>query len=335
MHKPKPSGIIPACCRSLGHTVCRRQIELMSIATDPDSWSFVHASDMHIGSPRSYRYQPAWNANWETARTQILELAPDLLIVGGDMTRDGTTHIEELQETKRMFDALPMPVWSIPGNHEVGNKAGASESIASATVQQFRSVYGPSEWSVVQGEGANAVRFSGFDAFLLGSGLPEEPDLRAWLEAQVAHPREPNHVWVLHPALFADHPDEPDFDPVADRVAWYFALDRAERRYLRDIFDATRATHVITGHVHCRRHLDWDGIQIHYAPSTAFPQWGDRWPDGDDTLGFSQFTVSGGELTPRFVPLRQTSVLRGYGPGGNPPLDGRHYSVAWETPPFR
>lgn len=307
----------------------------MPLASDPDSWSFVYASDMHIGSPRSYRFQPAWNANWETARAQILALAPDLLIVGGDMTRDGTTHIEELQATKQMFDAMPMPVWAIPGNHEVGNKAGGAEAITSAAVQQYRRVYGPSEWSFVHGTGANAVRVTGFDAFLLGSGLPEEAELRNWLEAQAKHPRAPNHVWILHPALFADHPDEPDFDPATDRVPWYFALDRAERVYLRDLFDATGATHVITGHIHCRRHVEWDGLHVHVAPSTAFPQWGDRWPEGDDTLGFLHVTVSGGELAIRFVPLRETSTLEGYGPGGNPPLDGRDYSVAWEAPPFR
>ena len=47
------------------------------------SWRFVHATDIHVGSPRSFRYQPAWNENWQTARQQIIELEPDLLLVGG------------------------------------------------------------------------------------------------------------------------------------------------------------------------------------------------------------------------------------------------------------
>ena len=37
-----------------------------------DSWSFVHVADMHVGTPRSYRFQPAWNENWKVARDQIL-----------------------------------------------------------------------------------------------------------------------------------------------------------------------------------------------------------------------------------------------------------------------
>lgn len=31
-------------------------------------WSFVVVSDIHVGSPRSFRYEPAWNENWKTAR---------------------------------------------------------------------------------------------------------------------------------------------------------------------------------------------------------------------------------------------------------------------------
>lgn len=313
-----------------------------------DGWSFVHVSDMHIGSPRSYRFQPAWNENWETARNQIIELRPDLVLVGGDMTRDGTTHRDELVQAKRDFDALPFPTYCIPGNHEVGNKHSPDSpvSIRSSYVQRYRDVFGPSEWTFVtelsyvhresmplHGAGKR-IRFSGCDAFLLGSGLPEEASLRRWLERQVDLPPSDEHVWVLHPALFADRFDEPDFDRHADRVAWYFALDSAERHYLMDILKASGATQVITGHIHCRRHVEVDGIQFHFAPSTAFPQWNDRWPDGDATLGFLQFQFHRGKLAPTFIPLRTTSDKIGYGPGGNPPLAGRDYAVAWEQPPI-
>ena len=52
-------------------------------------WTFVHVTDIHVGSPKSFRFQPALNENWHTAREQILEIQPDLLLVGGDLTRDG------------------------------------------------------------------------------------------------------------------------------------------------------------------------------------------------------------------------------------------------------
>ncbi|MBM4086501.1 MAG: hypothetical protein FJ272_17095, partial [Planctomycetes bacterium] len=79
-------------------------------------WSFVHATDIHVGSPRSFRFQPAFNENWQTAREQIVALKPDLLLVGGDVARDGNVHRLELEAVKADFDRLPFPVHVVPGN---------------------------------------------------------------------------------------------------------------------------------------------------------------------------------------------------------------------------
>ena len=57
-----------------------------------DSWTLVYAADMQPGSPRSYRFRPAFAENWQTAREQIGRLAPELLLIGGDLTRDGSVH---------------------------------------------------------------------------------------------------------------------------------------------------------------------------------------------------------------------------------------------------
>ena len=296
------------------------------------SWTFVHVADMHVGSPRSYRFQPAWNENWAAARAQILELKPELLLVGGDLTRDGATHRLELESVQQDLRGLPFPIHVIPGNHEVGNKYSPDSPVAIQPdyLRLYGSVFGPSHWSFVH----RGVRFSGCDAFLLGSGFPQESELRRWLEDQTKLPKERHHVWVIHPALFADRVDEPDWNPRTHRVEWYFVLDTEQRRFLLKIFRATGATHIITAHIHCRRLIGLDELEIHFAPATAFPQWGDRWPDGDPELGFLQFSVSDSGITSRFVPLQRRSKLKGYGPGGNPGLEGRDYSAAWEQPPI-
>lgn len=308
----------------------------MNISENLTPWSFVHVSDIHVGSPRSYRFQPSWNENWHTARHQIQELNPELMLVGGDLTRDGATHVEELTGIRDDLAAMGPECFIIPGNHEVGNKWSSDSSVAinSAYLRRYASVFGPSEWSVARGQGINRVRFTGIDAFKLGSGLPEEAELRTWLDRLELDRACANHVWMIHPALFADRFDEPDFDRTQDRVPWYFGLNQAERKYLWDVIKRTGGNHVISGHIHCRRQLEVDGVQLHLAPATAFPQWGDRWPDGDATLGFLRFTVAGGEVSPQFVPLAKQSTAVGYGPGGNPPVEGRDYSVAALQPPL-
>ncbi len=293
-------------------------------------WSFIHVSDMHIGSPRSYRFQPAWNANWETARRQIIARNPELLLVGGDMTRDGATHLVELEQAKAELDQLPFPYHAIPGNHEVGNKylPGNPVSIQPRYLEAYRSVFGKSHWSFIH----RGVQFSAFDAFLAGTGLPGEKELWHWLENLERDPAARHHVWMMHPALFVEDLEEPNWNVEIDRSAWYFGIDEPSRSRLFGIFKRTGADLVITGHIHCRRQVEVDGIVFQFAPATAFPQFGHRWPDGDDTLGFMEFHVAEDSILPEFVPLESLSQLKGYGPGGNPPEEGRDYSVAWEKP---
>ncbi len=296
-------------------------------------WTFAFVSDIHVGTPRSYRYQPAWNANWATARAQIVALAPEFLIVGGDLTRDGSTHRYELEQIKADLDALPFPVHVIPGNHEVGNKyhPDSSVSIQPAYVELYRSVFGASQWSFDH----KGMRFSAFDAFLAGSGLPEEAALWAWLEAEAARPPAQTQLWFMHPALFVNQPTEPNWEIAVDRNAWYFSVDEPHRSRILEVFRRTNTSLVISGHIHCRRTVVAEGITFQYAPATAFPQWAARWPDGDATLGFLRCEVDEAAVQPHFVPLAERSTATGYGPGGNPAHEGRDYAVAWEKPSLR
>jgi len=303
-----------------------------------EPWRFVHATDIHVGSPRSFRFQPAWNANWQTAREQIIACEPDLLLVGGDLARDGSFHRWELAAVKADLDALPFPVHVVPGNMDTGNKHtdvpgprrdDVSLNLTSPQLAQFRSVFGPSEWSLVH----KGVRFTGLCDMLAGSGLPEEGAFWAWLEEQRAEPRAPQHVWLMHSPLFLHDLDEANADILdpAQYLTWYFGIDEPHRSRLMEAFRATGATIVLSGHVHCRKAHVVDGIRFDIGASTAFHQEAGRWPDGDPTLGFAVYEVSEAGIAHRFVPLARASDAKGYGPGGHPPPEARDYSLAWEN----
>jgi len=61
-----------------------------------------------------------------------------------------------------------------------------------------------------------------------------------------------------------------------------------------------------------------EGIRLLMAPATGGkPQYGDRWPDVDTTLGFHCFTVADDGLDIEFIPLDQVSDAEGYGPRGH------------------
>ncbi len=82
--------------------------------------------------------------------------------------------------------------------------------------------------------------------------------------------------------------------------------------------------------IHCRKSHVFDGIRYCKSPATAMPQWGDRWEDGDATLGFLKCQVSGNGIDVTFEPLAKVSREKGYGPGGHPRPEARDYSIAWE-----
>ncbi len=296
--------------------------------SDNDNWTFVHVADMQPGSPRSYRYNPSWINNWRQARGQILAIQPDLLLVGGDVTRDGNLNQWELREMKADFDSLPFPVHVIPGNMDTGNKhtringrhRGTGQctdrelNVTSAQLRRFAEVFGGLWWSFDH----KGVRFSGFTDMVVNSGLPEEREFWQWAERQQRRPPAKLHVWIMHYALFIEKPDEPQWDIAENYMDWYFSVDQPGRARLFDLFHSTAATLVISGHIHCHKVAYAGDIRFEIAPSTAFGQWADRWPDGDARLGFLKYTVAEGGIKSTFVPLARTFDLPGRGPGGHP-----------------
>jgi calcineurin-like phosphoesterase family protein len=308
-----------------------------------DQWTFAHVADIQVGSPKSFRFQPAWNDNWVTARQQILEVDPELLLIGGDLTRDGyiPEHRYELEAMKADFETFPFPHHVIPGNMDTGNKhatvnarPGENQSgdlalnLTSAELANFESVFGPSNWSVVR----KNARFTGICDMLVNSGLPQEAELWAWINGLKQQPREAHHVWIMHSALFIEDPAEPNWDPTdpAHYLDWYFSIDQPGRGRLFDAMKTCGVDLVITGHIHCRKAFDVDGIHFDLAPATCMSQFNTRWPDGDPTLGFMKYDVTDDAITGTFIPLTDVSTREPYGPGGHPKPDARDYSIAWE-----
>ena len=167
-----------------------------------DAWRFAIVSDIHIGTQRSFRFQAAWNANWQTVRQQIIDQQPEFLLVCGDMTRDGLYHRFELEQSKADLDALPFPYYAVPGNHDAGNKfSDADSSISAETVALYQSVFGTSNYSICH----KNIRISVFNSLLAGSGLAEEGAMWSWLDSQVPDLESDHHLWMTHAPIYLDY----------------------------------------------------------------------------------------------------------------------------------
>ena len=77
--------------------------------SDHAAWTFLHVNDSHLGTPRSYRFRPAINRRWAAIKQQIAAEPAELLLHGGDLTRDGDTHEFEYQQAREDLDSLPFP----------------------------------------------------------------------------------------------------------------------------------------------------------------------------------------------------------------------------------
>lgn len=71
--------------------------------------TLIHISDIHFGK--------ADYAIAECLRERIVEIAPDLLIVSGDLTQRARS--KQFIEARQFLDSLPKPQIVVPGNHDV------------------------------------------------------------------------------------------------------------------------------------------------------------------------------------------------------------------------
>ena len=311
----------------------------------PADWSFLHVSDLQPGSPRSFRFNPRQHENGQTAYRQLGAIDDvDLLLVGGDLTRDGSIHDFEYEEAKAKLDALPYPYNAIPGNMDTCNKhtsvGGATGrddprlNVTAAQLDNFAKFFGEFPWSFVH----KNVRFSGFYAAVAGSGLPHEERMWAWLENELPGLETvEHHVMTMHYTLFVDDPNEPTWNITKkeEYQRWYFSIDEPHRSRMFEAFKKTGVEIVFSGHIHCRRPEQVvDGIRFYRCAGIAMRQWPDAWPDAEPPLGFYRFDVTDEGISDTFIPLEYESEAEGaYGLGGHPREEERDYSLALEKPP--
>ena len=304
-----------------------------------------------MGTPRSYRFRPAVNRRWEAIKAQMAEIDAELLIHGGDLTRDGDIHEFEYLQAREDLDTLPFPTFVIPGNMDVGNKHTAQNGVKrkwdakglgwhdpdlnmkSERLDLFASYFGPIHWTFQYRD----VRFTGFYAAVAGSGLPQEERLWRLLERLPDLPPTKHHVAMMHYWPFIEHPDEPEWDLTNgdEYDNWYFSIDSPHRQRLWKLLQAANVEILFCGHVHTGRSVqEVDGIRL-YRTSAAgnTGQMLDRWPDADIRFGFQRCDVTEQGIEVTFIPgLDQCEEFGTFGPLGHPAPEARDYSIAQEKP---
>jgi 3',5'-cyclic AMP phosphodiesterase CpdA len=319
------------------------------------SWQFLHVNDSHLGTPRSYRFRPAINRRWEAIKSQISAESADLLLHGGDLTRDGHIHEIEYALAQRDLETLPFPTFVIPGNMDVGNKHTSVNGVkpkwddrglgwndpdlnmTAERLNRFSAYFGPISWTFQH----RAVRFTGFYAGVAGTGTPQESRFWELLERLPNLPASEHHVAVMHYWPFMESLDEPAWDLTCGEQYdnWYFSIDPPHRQRLWGLLRNAGVELLFCGHVHTGRAVQIvDGIRIYRTPAAGnTAQLAERWPDAEPRFGYTRCTVRPNlPIEVEFVVGQdQCEEFGTYGPLGHPTAAQRDYSAAREFPPLQ
>jgi 3',5'-cyclic AMP phosphodiesterase CpdA len=183
-------------------------------------------------------------ANLEFVIANLNRLHPDFVMVCGDLT-NRTGDEAEIEAYKKMLQELDpaIPVYNVPGNHDVGNLPTRS------TLAGYRAAYGRDYY---------AFRYANILGIVLDSNLIRSPNhvpdeaakQEEWLRTELSHATANQEILVFqHIPYFLKDANEKDD---------YFNIPLAARTKYLDLLIAHQVHFVFAGHYH-RNAGDSDG----------------------------------------------------------------------------
>ncbi len=201
-------------------------------------WFFAVMSDPQFGMYEKNQGFTQESANFEFAIANVNRLHPRFIVVCGDLTnRRGD--LSQIAEYKRILKqvAPDIPVYSVPGNHDVGDVPTPE------TLQAFHDNIGPDYYTFTAENILGVV----LDSNLIRGPerAPEAADRqKKWLIKTLQDARANPEVQIVvfqHVPYFLDNPDEDD---------GYFNIPKATRREYLDLLKDAGVHYVFAGHYH-------------------------------------------------------------------------------------
>ncbi|WP_082226438.1 metallophosphoesterase family protein [Planococcus halocryophilus] len=140
-----------------------------------EDFTFIHLTDIHVGSPRNIS-DPAdvteagmWNPDeskrWlylQKTIKQVNLLKPDFVVMTGDLMfgqMNPQEYIYEYEETYRMLKKFNVPVYIVPGNHDLY----AQDATLADGAKYWEQYFGPQYFSFDYGSYAHMIGYNSFD----------------------------------------------------------------------------------------------------------------------------------------------------------------------------
>lgn len=233
-------------------------------------FSFAVVADTHVNeheersaSPFETNARANGRARHALAEIAALDPAPEFVVHLGDIVHPMPglpVFGEAARRFKEIAAAIKVPLHLVPGNHDVGDKAldwMPADIVCSEYVARYRETFGKDYYAFDCGRLRGIV----VDAQLLNSGLPEETEQRAWLEAEFAAASERRlFVFIHYPPYVLEENERSTYDNI----------DQPARAWLLGLMARYGVEAMFAGHVHNFWYDVHAETEMYLLPSTAF-----------------------------------------------------------------
>jgi Icc protein len=231
--------------------------------------------------------QANYAAHFEKAIEQVNAAGVNFVLIAGDLTQSGKP--DEFAEFKTEISKFHVPVWVVPGNHDVGDKfnSGKSGHVTLARIETYEKYIGPTWFSA----NCAGVHIIGINSSILGSGFEQEKQMWQFLENELSKPIGVPTILFMHYPLFLKDMNEPGD---------YWNVDTVQRARLYGLLKQGDVKIVLTGHLHRPLVNNHDGILFVTTPPTSFGL-----PAGKQPIGWTLITIfKNGEATVTFQTIK-------------------------------
>lgn len=216
--------------------------------------------------------------------------------------------------------SLPVPVYHVAGNHDVGDKPDRTmptHPVSPESLANYHQVCGRSWYRVDQAD----CRLLVINSQILDTDLPEEREQREWLETEMASAEGKRLMLFLHLPLYLGKEDEP-------ALGNYDVLGVSSRRWLLDLIKRHEVRFVAGAHVHFAFFDTIGECEYHQLASPCFTRPGfahlfsssapsERGRNDQEKLGFYLVRVFPDEIRLHFIRTSGATDVKDIVPEGS------------------
>ena len=190
-------------------------------------------------------------------------LAPNFTVHLGDLTHpvpSMAAYSTAVEDFRDITNELIMPLYLVPGNHDVGDKP-VDWAPAGVVREQFLTAWDRNFGRHYQSFSHGGVKFVLLNAQVINSGLELEHQQRTWFETTLNTADEERIMLMLH---------YPPFLYTEDEAENYDNLANPGRTWLLNLSEKYNVEALFAGHVHHFWYNRYKSMDCYLLPSTSF-----------------------------------------------------------------